>query len=159
MATPLWVRVTSSITSLLLILLFLPPFRSDWAIKRITPKGISNRGFQVHSHLLRGWHSGGGYIAIYNLPLTTETFSECHWIIISMAKITTFYKIANFFALCLIFSYICKCKGKGLAKNNKRYNKHLNFLRLCQCVVVRQVQPFQQFQTHLVRRISGRFRR
>lgn len=39
-------RVTSSITSLLLILLFLLPFRSDWAIKRITPKGISNRGFK-----------------------------------------------------------------------------------------------------------------
>ena len=71
--------------------------------KRITPKGISNRGFQVHSHLFRGWHSGGGYIAIYNLPLTTETFSESHWIIISLANIATFYKIANFFVFYLIF--------------------------------------------------------
>ena len=71
--------------------------------KRITPKGISNRGFSVHSHLFRGSHSGGGYIAIYNLPLTTETFSECDWIIISLANIATFYKIANFFVVYLIF--------------------------------------------------------
>ena len=81
--------------------------------KRITPKGISNRGFQVHSHLFRGWLSGGGYIAIYNLPLTTETFSESHWIIISLANIVTFYKISNFFAFYLIFSYICIVKAEG----------------------------------------------
>ena len=71
--------------------------------KRITPKGISNRGFQVHSHLLRGSHPGCGYIAIYNLPLTTETLSGCGWIIISLANIATFYKISNIFAHCLKF--------------------------------------------------------
>ena len=71
--------------------------------KKNNPERNIQSGFQVHSHLLRGWHSGGGYIAIYNLPLTTETFSECHWIIISLANIATFYKIANFFVFYLIF--------------------------------------------------------
>ena len=46
--------------------------------KKNNPERNIQSGFQVHSHLLRGWHSGGGYIAIYNLPLITETFSECH---------------------------------------------------------------------------------
>ena len=71
--------------------------------KKNNPERNIQSGFKVHSHLLRGWHSGGGYIAIYNLPLTTETFSECHWIIISLANIATFYKIANFFVFYLIF--------------------------------------------------------
>ena len=71
--------------------------------KKNNPERNIQSGFKVHSHLLRGWHSGGGYIAIYNLPLTTETFSESHWIIISMANIVTFYEIANFFAHCLKF--------------------------------------------------------
>ena len=81
--------------------------------KKNNPERNIQSGFKVHSHLLRGWHSGGGYIAIYNLPLTTETFSESHWIIISMANIATFYKIANFFAFYLIFSYICIVKAEG----------------------------------------------
>ena len=71
--------------------------------KKNNPERNIQSGFQVHSHLLRGWLSGGGYIAIHNLPLTTETFSESHWIIISLANIATFYKIANFFVFYLIF--------------------------------------------------------
>ena len=71
--------------------------------KKNNPERNIQSGFQVHSHLFRGWLSGGGYIAIYNLPLTTETFSECDWIIISLANIATFYKIANFFVFYLIF--------------------------------------------------------
>ena len=97
------VRVTSSITSLLLILLFLPPFRSDWAIKRITPKGISNRGFpSTHPH--QGCHSMRGICRNEKLQTIHETLSEWqYWIIISTAKIVTFYKIANFFVFYLIF--------------------------------------------------------
>ena len=81
--------------------------------KKNNPERNIQSGFQVHSHLLRGWHSGGGYIAIHNLPLTTETFSESHWIIISLANIATFYKISNIFAFYLIFSYICIVKAEG----------------------------------------------
>lgn len=71
--------------------------------KKNNPERNIQSGFKVHSHLLRGSRSGGGYFAIYNLPLTTETFSECDWIIISLANIATFYKIANFFVFYLIF--------------------------------------------------------
>ena len=81
--------------------------------KKNNPERNIQSGFQVHSHLFRGSHSGGGYIAIYNLPLTTETFSESHWIIISLANIATFYKNANFFAFYLIFLYICLVKAEG----------------------------------------------
>ena len=42
--------------------------------KKNNPERNIQSGFQVHSHLFRGSHSGGGYFAIYNLPLTTETF-------------------------------------------------------------------------------------
>ena len=81
--------------------------------KKNNPERNIQSGFQVHSHLFRGSHSGGGYIAIYNLPLITETFSECDWIIISLANIATFYKFSNFFAFYLIFSYICIVKAEG----------------------------------------------
>lgn len=66
------------------------------------------------------------YCIIYNLLLTTETFSESYWIIISMANIATFYEIANFFCtLFEFFSYICSVKAKGKPKY-----KPFNFIRL-----------------------------
>ena len=42
--------------------------------KKNNPERNIQSGFKVHSHLLRGSRSGGGYFAIYNLSLTTETF-------------------------------------------------------------------------------------
>ena len=64
--------------------------------KRITPKGISNRGFpSTHPH--QGCHSMRGICRNEKLQTNHETLSEWqYWIIISKAKITTFYKIANF---------------------------------------------------------------
>ena len=105
--------MTSSITSLLLILLFLHPFRSDWAIKRITPKGISNRGFSVHAPSSEAATKCVEYVVMINDTLTTKHYPAADWIIISLTNIATFYKIANFFAFYLIFSYICIVKAEG----------------------------------------------
>lgn len=89
--------------------------------KRITPKGISNRGFQVHSLLLRGWHSGGGYIAIHNLPLTTETFSECHLDNHFTCKYSNI--LQNFKHFCILFDFFIHLhrKGRGLADKQQEH--------------------------------------
>lgn len=89
--------------------------------KRITPKGISNRGFQVHSHLLRGWLSGGGYIAIHNLPLTTETFSESHLDNHFTYKYSNI--LQNFKHFCILFDFFIHLhrKGRGLADKQQEH--------------------------------------
>ena len=89
--------------------------------KRITPKGISNRGFQVHSHLLRGWLSGGGYIAMYNLPLTTETFSESHLDNHFTCKYSNI--LQNFKHFCILFDFFIHLhrKGRGLADKQQEH--------------------------------------
>ena len=89
--------------------------------KKNNPERNIQSGFQVHSHLFRGSHSGGGYIAIYNLPLPLKLSSGCDWIIISLANIATFYKIANFFAFYLIFFIHLHCKGRGLADKQQEH--------------------------------------
>ena len=81
--------------------------------KRITPKGISNRGFSVHAPSSEAATQCVEYVVMTNDTLTTKHYPAADWIIISMAKIATFYKIANFFAFYLIFSYICIVKAEG----------------------------------------------
>ena len=81
--------------------------------KRITPKGISNRGLKSTptSCEVRVREVAILLYIIYHLPLKLS--SERDWIIISLANIATFYKISNIFAFYLIFSYICGVKAKG----------------------------------------------
>ena len=81
--------------------------------KRITPKGISNRGLKSTptSCEVRVREVAILLYIIYHLPLKLS--SERDWIIISLANIVTFYKISNIFAFYLIFSYICIVKAEG----------------------------------------------
>lgn len=81
--------------------------------KRITPKGISNRGLKSTptSCEVRVREVAILLYIIYHLPLKLS--SERDWIIISLANIATFYKISNIFAFYLIFSYICIVKAEG----------------------------------------------
>ena len=81
--------------------------------KRITPKGISNRGLKSTptSYEVRVREVAILLYIIYHLPLKLS--SERDWIIISLANIVTFYKISNIFAFYLIFSYICIVKAEG----------------------------------------------
>ena len=67
--------------------------------KRITPKGISNRGLKSTptSCEVRVREVAILLYIIYHLPLKLS--SERDWIIISLANIATFYEIANFFAI------------------------------------------------------------
>ena len=81
--------------------------------KRITPKGISNRGLKSTptSCEVRVREVAILLYIIYHLPLKLS--SERDWIIISLTNIATFYKISNIFAFYLIFSYICIVKAEG----------------------------------------------
>ena len=71
--------------------------------KRITPKGISNRGLKSTptSCEVRIREVAILLYIIYHCPLKLS--SGCDWIIISLANIATFYKISNFFVFYLIF--------------------------------------------------------
>ena len=69
--------------------------------KRITPKGISNRGFSVHAPSSEAATQCVEYVVMINDTLTTKHYPAADWIIISKANIATFYKIANFFAFYL----------------------------------------------------------
>ena len=71
--------------------------------KKITPKGISNRGLKSTptSCEVRVREVAIFLYVIYHKPLKLS--SERDWIIISLTNIATFYKIANFFVFYLIF--------------------------------------------------------
>ena len=81
--------------------------------KKNNPERNIQSGFKVHSHLLRGSRSGGGYFAIYNLPLTTETFSECHLDNHFTCKYSNILQNFKHFCILFDFLYLCIVKAEG----------------------------------------------
>ena len=71
--------------------------------KKNNPERNIQSGFFSPRTLVRGSHPMRGYIVMINYTLTTKHYLGAYWIIISLANIATFYKIANFFAHCLKF--------------------------------------------------------
>ena len=89
--------------------------------KKNNPERNIQSGFKVHSHLLRGSRSGGGYFAIYNLPLTTETFIRTRLDNHFTCKDSNI--LQNFKHFCVLFDFFIhlRCKGKGLADKQQEH--------------------------------------
>lgn len=89
--------------------------------KRITPKGISNRGLKSTPTSYEVGSQGGGYFAIYNLPLTTETFSESHLDNHFTCKYSNILQIFKLFCVLFDFFIHLHCKGRGLADKQQEH--------------------------------------